>query len=70
MSSSELLEWIEYFKLEPFEADRNELQMARLTMATVKGKNMKLKDFMICQHDEPKIENLESKVSAIFGAET
>lgn len=68
MSSSELSEWIEYFSYEPFAADRNEIQLARLTMATVGGKNMKMKDYMICKQEASGPDNLSNKVAAIFGA--
>ncbi|MDD5406014.1 MAG: hypothetical protein PHE73_03610 [Sulfurovaceae bacterium] len=46
MSSGEYLEWHEYYKIEPFMADRNELQMAMLSSAMAMGKT-KVGDFII-----------------------
>lgn len=67
MSSSELLEWMDYFKIEPPTADRTERQLAILTMANVKAKNMKLQDYMVTEQPKPRESSLENKVKSIFG---
>ncbi|MFT7880714.1 MAG: hypothetical protein ABXS91_10010 [Sulfurimonas sp.] len=49
MSSSELMEWIEYFGIEPFPADRNEIQIAMLSslISASNGGKAKMNDFIL-----------------------
>lgn len=49
MSHSEYLEWIEYYKIEPFAEDRNEVQMAVLStiQSNKAGGKSKVGDFMV-----------------------
>lgn len=53
MSSGEFLEWHEYYGIEPFAADRNELQMALLSSSLAMGKS-KLDDFIISNKNKTK----------------
>lgn len=76
ISSTELQEWIEYYNLEPFGVDRNEIQLASLSymLASFMG-NTKAKttDFMPSHHEKPKqktISELAKQVFAIFGEKT
>lgn len=73
LSEGELNEWMEYYMLEPFGSDRNELQMAQLTSLVLSmfgntGHNYK--DFMVVSHqtaeNHPSM-NVAQKLKNIFG---
>lgn len=72
ISETELSEWAEYYKLEPFMADRSEIQIAQLShmVASFMGnKNLDVTDFMPSTEKEKKSkqEVLLTKVKALFG---
>ncbi len=72
MSYDEFFQWMEYYNKEPFEADRNEIQMANLSSIVVglTGKSkLKTKDFMISKYDEdkPTKKGLQDKIKSMFG---
>ncbi len=62
MSDSELQEWHEYYNLEPFHADRSELQMAVLTtiQSNKAGGKSKMRDFVISHKNEKSSVGMES----------
>lgn len=73
ISHAELHEWAEYSRLEPFIADRNEVQIAQLScmVAAFMGEKVELTDFMLSVEKQKKVKSKESallmKVKALFG---
>ena len=68
MSYSEYKEWQEYYNIEPFYADRIEMQIAATNtiLSNTAGAKSKLKDFVISRNNnEP--NDLTSQVKALFG---
>lgn len=73
LSDAELLEWNEYYKAEPFFADRFEYQMAQLTSTVfnILGEKSETTDFILTadkkekEEKEPSGQELEN---LIFGA--
>lgn len=71
MSSSELEAWVQYYKIEPFLADRVEVALANLT-AIIAGifssKELDYKDFMLTGKKEiHKEKNLRKDILQCFG---
>ncbi len=76
MTHSEYLEWQEYYKTEPFHADRQETQTAVMSflISTANGGKNKIDDFLLSHRDKsnstskakPKVA-LADKVKHIFG---
>lgn len=58
MTHQELLEWHEYYNVEPFTADRTEMQLATMSflISTSNGGKSDIKDFTLSnkQHTTPK----------------
>ena len=57
MSNVEYLQWMEYYKLEPFHADRSELQLAQISDIIVKTageKDSMPVDFMLSVSEDDK----------------
>ncbi|WP_419767240.1 phage tail assembly protein T [Arcobacter sp.] len=72
MSYDEFIKWFEYYREEPFMADRLEYQMANLTyiVSSVMGGNNEWNQFLIRDIGDSSSSNedqLEEKIKAIFG---
>ncbi|WP_345993765.1 hypothetical protein [Sulfurimonas sp. HSL-1716] len=71
LSASELHEWLEYYEMEPFHADRSEVQLATMShmMNAFMGGSAKATDFMLTYKEKKKdsLSGLAAKVKAIFG---
>ncbi|TLP41036.1 phage tail assembly protein T [Arcobacter arenosus] len=72
MTHAELLEWQEYYDLEPFPADRQEYQLAVISqiLAASVGADKKTEDFLISHKKKVKPKDnkrLEENIKKIFG---
>ncbi len=72
LSVTELTEWQEYYRLEPFMADRQELQMSRIghIIGGFAGCKLQKDDLLISDYGfkkEDKQKELAKKLLAVFG---
>ena len=69
MTQSELQEWYEYYKIDPFPQDKQELQLATLNflISTAHGGNSTIEDFLISNQPQAQGENLEHQIKNLFG---